>query len=204
MKMTYSSDSRKGRPSHKSTAGLGIQISGLGRGFTLIELLVVIAIIAILAAMLLPSLAGAKMNAQSTNCKSNLKQMCLGFAIYRGDNNGQMIGKYGPNGSSEVDDTIGYEWVNTLSPNWANNTNVLLCPTCKWPSAAQIAAGAGTPKGRTLHVALEAEGQVNVFDVWESQEDFDAFGTTLVPILTELGVSLAPPMIAKVHNLLEG
>jgi prepilin-type processing-associated H-X9-DG protein len=73
--------------------------------------------------------------------------MCVGFAIYRGDNNGKMIGKFNPAGGSEVDDTIGYEWVNTLSPEWANNTNVLLCPTCKWPAPAQLAAGAGTPCG---------------------------------------------------------
>ncbi len=66
------------------------------------------------------------------------------------------------------------------------------------------AAGAGSPKGRTLHVALESEGTMNVFDIWESQEDFDAFGATLVPILTELGVSLAPPMVAEVHNVLNG
>jgi hypothetical protein len=66
------------------------------------------------------------------------------------------------------------------------------------------AAGAGSPKGRTLHVALESEGTVNVFDIWESQEDFDAFGATLVPILTELGVSLQPPMIAQVHNVING
>ncbi len=65
-------------------------------------------------------------------------------------------------------------------------------------------AGAGSPKGRTLHVALESEGTVNVFDIWESQEDFDAFGATLVPILTELGVSLQPPMIAQVHNVING
>jgi hypothetical protein len=59
-------------------------------------------------------------------------------------------------------------------------------------------AGAGTPKGRTYHVALESNGEIQVFDVWESQEDFDAFGSTLIPILTELGISLKDPMVATV------
>jgi prepilin-type N-terminal cleavage/methylation domain-containing protein len=48
-------------------------------GFTLIELLVVIAIIAILAALLLPALLGAKAAAHSAACKSNLRQINLGF-----------------------------------------------------------------------------------------------------------------------------
>ena len=65
-------------------------------------------------------------------------------------------------------------------------------------------AGAGAPKGRTFHVALESNGEVQVFDIWESQEDFDAFGATLVPILTELGVGLKEPMVAQVHNVIEG
>jgi hypothetical protein len=66
------------------------------------------------------------------------------------------------------------------------------------------AAGAGSPAGRTYHFALETDGQIAVFDVWESQEQFDAFGETLMPILGELGVGLKPPMVAEVHNVIEG
>ena len=66
------------------------------------------------------------------------------------------------------------------------------------------AAGAGAPKGRSFHVALESNGEIQVFDVWDSQEEFDAFGATLVPILAGQGVELNEPMVARVHNLIEG
>jgi len=66
------------------------------------------------------------------------------------------------------------------------------------------AAGAGAPKGRSYHVALESDGAIQVFDIWESQADFEAFGQTLVPILTELGVELKDPMVATVHNVIKG
>jgi hypothetical protein len=65
------------------------------------------------------------------------------------------------------------------------------------------AAGQGSPKGRSSHFALESDGAIQVFDVWESQEDFDAFGKILVPILADLGVQLGAPMVASVYNSIE-
>jgi len=65
-------------------------------------------------------------------------------------------------------------------------------------------AGAGAPKGRSLHVSLENDGEISVFDIWESQADFDAFGETLIPILNAAGIELNPPMVMQVHNTIEG
>jgi hypothetical protein len=66
------------------------------------------------------------------------------------------------------------------------------------------AAGAGSPPGRLYHVALESDGLVQVFDVWESQESFEAFGQTLLPIMGELGVDPGEPQVAPVRNIIEG
>lgn len=57
------------------------------RAFTLIELLVVIAIVAMLLAVLLPTLSGSRESARSTGCGSNLRQLGVGLTMYLGQHN---------------------------------------------------------------------------------------------------------------------
>ncbi len=62
------------------------------------------------------------------------------------------------------------------------------------------AAGAGKPAGRLYHVCFGSGSKLQVFDVWDSQESFDKFGATLMPILREVGLDPGQPMVEPVHN----
>ena len=65
------------------------------RGFTLIELLVVVAIIALLVAILLPSLKRAREQAKRAVCASNIHQLIVGLHLYHEDNGGELPGRSG-------------------------------------------------------------------------------------------------------------
>ena len=65
------------------------------------------------------------------------------------------------------------------------------------------AAGKGTPAGRSYHVAFASGDSIRVMDIWESHEDFAAFGQALLPVLQGLGVELGQLATGDVHNIIE-
>lgn len=95
-----------------------------GRGFTLIELLVVVAIIALLIAILLPSLGKAREKANTSRCLANVRGIGQSLTMYMSDWQRGMP-YYGIGGSF---------WSNTLI-SYGAGQKIRACPNADEPSA---------------------------------------------------------------------
>ncbi len=128
-------------------------------GFTLIELLVVICLIAVLAALLLPALAGGGPS-NTARCMSNLKQIDLGYLMWASDH----AGKFPPQVS--IADKGAMEFVSTgyaslqfrsLS-DYLNQPNVFVCRLDK---VKQVATSTKDLRDENLSYFINVEANTN-------------------------------------------
>jgi hypothetical protein len=69
--------------------------------------------------------------------------------------------------------------------------------------ARLIAAGEEPNPHRLHHSCFGEDGDLMVYDLWDSPESFEAFGKVLMPILADLGVDPGEPAVLTVHTVLQ-
>lgn len=128
-------------------------------GFTLIELLVVVAIIAVLIAILLPSLGRAKANAMRVKCAAVLKQWGMIMNIYAQDNNNwfcQKVNTYSGSGNLKTGNWVWNDGANSpYLTEWSAKYNIGL-RSCPADPSYGVYNGAGVGATSSSAVTLYA------------------------------------------------
>jgi hypothetical protein len=57
------------------------------------------------------------------------------------------------------------------------------------------------PEGMDYHCCFVSDGSIRVSEVWDSREQFEAFGQRLMPLLEEVGVDPGQPEIFEIYNV---
>ena len=64
-------------------------------------------------------------------------------------------------------------------------------------------AGDFPPDGLDYHVCFGTDGDLKVSEIWDSQEQFEAFGEKLMPVLSEVGIEPGEPQVIEIHNIVK-
>ena len=60
------------------------------------------------------------------------------------------------------------------------------------------------PDGMDYHICFGTDGDLRVSEIWDSQEQFQAYGERLMPILADAGIKFSgEPEVFEVHNLIK-
>jgi hypothetical protein len=65
-------------------------------------------------------------------------------------------------------------------------------------------SGDWLPDGLAYHVAFISDGKFRVSEIWDSQEQCDAFSKRLMPVLADVGIELSgEPEMLEIHNIMK-
>ena len=64
-----------------------------------------------------------------------------------------------------------------------------------------VESGGQNPSGRLHHSCFGEDGDLMVYDIWESPEAFQAFGEALMPFIVSAGIDVGEPAIMPIHRL---
>jgi hypothetical protein len=65
-------------------------------------------------------------------------------------------------------------------------------------------SGDWLPDGLAYHVAFKSNGNLRVSEIWDSREQFEAFGARLMPVLKNVGIGFAgEPELLEIYNIIE-
>ena len=57
------------------------------------------------------------------------------------------------------------------------------------------------PDGLDYHACFGPDGNMRVSEIWDSQEQFEAFGPRLMPVLKDIGIEPGEPELLEIHNI---
>ena len=79
------------------------------------------------------------------------------------------------------------------SEQYDETTRVLAESSVQWP-----------PDGLDYHVCFGSEGSLRVSEIWDSQEQFEAFGEELMPVLAKAGIEFSgEPEVLETHAIVK-
>lgn len=145
-----------------------------GMAFTLVELLTVVAVVAVLSALLLPTLGRVQRSARQIQCTSNLRQLILAGQMYWDDHSGHSFRWRGP--STNGGQVYWFGWLQQgtegrrqFDPAWGalypylGGRGVEICPSFRYGKRTFKAKAAGASYGYGYNLALSAPaGQPSV------------------------------------------